>query len=167
MRVAIMVAVADNGVIGRDNDLPWHLPGDLRYFKRVTMGKPVIMGRKTFESMNGPLPGRTNIVITRNPGYRAKGARVVATLEEALALAEKIALGDGVDEVMVLGGAEIYRLALPAVDRLYITEVHAAPEGDTRFPEVDWSAWRESSRERFPADNENLYAYSFVIYERA
>ncbi len=166
MRVAIMVAAADNGVIGRNSALPWHLPGDLQYFKRVTLGKPVIMGRRTFDSMGRALPGRTNIVVSRNPGYRAEGAKVVATLEQALALAEDVALIDGVDEVVVIGGADIYRLALPLADRLYITEVHAAVEGDTRFPPVDWADWRECSRERFEAEGPNPYDYSFVVYDR-
>lgn len=166
MRVAIMVAAADNGVIGRDNALPWHLPGDLQYFKRVTLGKPVIMGRKTFDSMGRPLPGRTNIVISRNPAYQAMGAKVVPSLEEALVLAENVALIDGEEEVVVIGGADIYRLALPLVDRLYITEVHASIEGDTQFPPVDWDQWSESARERHEAEGPNPYDYSFVIYDR-
>lgn len=166
MRVALMVAAAENGVIGRNNALPWHLPGDLQYFKRTTMGKPIIMGRKTYDSVGKPLPGRTNIIITRNPDFRAEGTRVVSSLDEALSLAEDIALIDGVDEVVVVGGAEIYRLALPRASRIYITEVHAAVEGDAVFPEVDWSEWVESSRERFAAVQPNPYDYSFVVYDR-
>jgi dihydrofolate reductase len=166
MRIAIMVAAADNGVIGRNNALPWHLPGDLQYFKRVTLGKPVIMGRKTFDSMGRPLPGRTNIVISRNPAYRAEGAKVVPSLQRALLLAEEVALIDGVEEVVVIGGADIYRLALPLAGRLYITEVHAKIEGDTHFPPVDWGEWCESARERHQAEGPNPYDYSFVIYER-
>ena len=125
-----MVAAARNGVIGRNNALPWHLPEDLRYFRRVTMGKPVVMGRKTFESIGKPLPGRTNIVITRNRAYSAEGIKVVRGLNEALNLAADIALIDGVEELVVIGGAEIYRTAIPRADRLYMTEVHAQVEGD-------------------------------------
>jgi len=158
--VAIIVAVAENGVIGRDNALPWRLPGDLRHFKRITMGKPVIMGRKTWESIGRPLPGRTNIVISRNPAFAAEGAKVVTSLEEALALAGRIA--DRAGEAVVIGGAEIYRAALPQADRLYITEVHAEVEGDARLPAIDWNQWREASREYHAGEPD----YSFVCYER-
>ena len=123
--LSVIVAAARNGVIGRNNALPWHLPEDLRYFKRVTMGKPIVMGRKTWESIGRPLPGRTNIVITRRPDYAAEGARVVGSLEEALSLAEDIALIDGSNELLVIGGAEIYKAALPLASRLYLTEVQA------------------------------------------
>lgn len=164
--LAVIVAAADNGVIGRNNALPWHLPEDLRYFKRVTMGKPIVMGRKTFESIGRPLPGRTNIVISRQPGYSAEGVTVVSTLEEAIAVAEDIALIDGVSELMVIGGAEIYRAALARATRLYLTQVHAEVEGDVYLPEVDWSAWREVCRENWPASDSNPYSYSFVVFER-
>lgn len=164
--LSVIVAAAENGVIGRNNALPWHLPEDLRYFKRVTMGKPIVMGRKTYESIGRPLPGRTNIVITRQPDYVAPGVKVVASLGEALALAEDIALIDGVGELMVIGGAEIYRAALPEAGRLYLTEVHAKVEGDALLPEVDWSSWREVSRESWPASETNPYPYSFVVFER-
>lgn len=165
-RLAIIVAVADNGVIGRDNALPWHLPEDLRYFKRVTMGKPIVMGRKTFEAIGRPLPGRTNIVVTRNPAFRAEGARVVPSLDAALGLAGQIAGADGVEEALVIGGAEIYRAALPLADRLYITEVHASVEGDAALPGIDWARWREVGREPHMAQAPNPYDYSFVCYER-
>ena len=125
IRLSMMVAKASNDVIGRDNKLPWYLPNDLKYFKQVTFGKPVIMGRKTWESLKGPLPGRTNIVITRQADYVAEGAKVVTTLEEAVAMAENVAFIDGQEEAVIMGGAEIYKLALPAADRLYLTEVHA------------------------------------------
>jgi dihydrofolate reductase len=164
--LAVIVAAAENGVIGRDNALPWHLPEDLRYFKRVTMGKPIVMGRKTFESIGRPLPGRTNIVITRQPDYQAEGVKVVSNLDEALALAENVALIDGASELMVIGGAEIYRAAIPRARRLYLTEVQARIEGDARLPEVDWSRWREISRESWPASEANPYPYSFVVFER-
>lgn len=166
VELAVIVAAAENGVIGRNNALPWHLPEDLRYFKRVTMGKPIVMGRKTYESIGRPLPGRTNIVITRQADYLVEGIRVVASLDEALALASDIALIDGSDELMVIGGAEIYTAAIPRANRLYLTEVHAQIEGNAYLPEIDWSQWREVRRERWAAGDANPYDYSFVIYER-
>ncbi|MFP1682218.1 dihydrofolate reductase [Alloalcanivorax sp. C16-1] len=167
IRLAMMAAKASNDVIGRDNKLPWYLPNDLKYFKQATLGKPIIMGRNTWESLKRPLPGRTNIVITRQQAYRADGAKVVATLEQALELAEHVALIDGQDEVVVIGGAQIYALALPRADRLYLTEVHAEVPGDTHFPAVDAAQWREIGREDFQAEGPNPYDYSFVVYERA
>ena len=161
-----MVAAAENGVIGRNNSLPWHLPEDLRYFKRVTMGKPIVMGRKTFESIGRPLPGRTNIVISRNAEFSASGVRVVASLDEAMILAGNVAHTDGAEEVVVIGGAEIYQLAMSRADRLYITEVHASVEGDAMLPPVHWPDWREVSRERHVASAGNPFDYSFVVYER-
>lgn len=166
VRLAAIVAAAENGVIGRNNALPWHLPGDLQYFKRVTMGKPIIMGRKTFESIGKPLPGRSNIVITRNAQFQADGVRVVDSMAAALRVAEDIALIDGVDEVVVIGGAEIYRESLSQASRLYLTQVHASVEGDAYMPEVEWSHWRETTREHFPAQGANPYDYSFVVFER-
>ena len=130
IRTALIVARADNGVIGVDNQLPWHLPCDLKYFKQVTMGKPVVMGRKTFESIGRPLPGRTNVVITRNADWSASGTRVVGSLADALKLATAQADLDGADEVMVIGGATLYREAIDQVDRMYVTQVHASPCGD-------------------------------------
>lgn len=166
--VAIIVAAADNGVIGRENGLPWRLPGDMKYFKRVTMGKPIIMGRKTWESIGRPLPGRRNIVITRNLSLAAEGVDVVSSLEAALELARGIAADDGAGEVIVMGGAEIYRAALPRADRLYITEVHASVEGDTFLPEIDWDQWQEASREFHAAEPPaSDLDYSFVRFERA
>jgi dihydrofolate reductase len=167
LKLSLIAAVADNGVIGRDNKLPWYLPQDLRYFRAVTMGKPVVMGRRTWESMNRPLPGRTNIVITRQAGYQAEGAYVVADLDSAVTLAERVGLADGVEEVMVIGGAEIYRMALPGADRLYLTEVHTEVTGDVFFPAWDRSAWAEVSREDVPPRDSDAPAYSFVVYERA
>jgi dihydrofolate reductase len=164
--LALIVAAAENGVIGRNNGLPWQLPEDLRYFKRVTMGKPIVMGRKTFESIGRPLPGRSNIVISRNAEFSASGVQVVASLDEALALADKIAHIDGTAEVVVIGGAEIYRLAMPLADRLYITEVHANIEGDAMLPPIHWPDWREIRRERHAASAGNPFDYSFVVYER-
>ena len=166
IELAIVVAAARNGVIGKDDAMPWHLPEDLRHFKRVTMGKPIIMGRKTFESIGKPLPGRVNIVVTRNAAFGAQGVRVAGSLEEALALANQVAVSDGVDAAAIIGGAEIYRMALPLADRLYMTEVHADIDGDAQFPAIDWSQWRQLSRERHVADASNPYDYSFVEYQR-
>jgi len=166
VQLAAIVAAAENGVIGRNNALPWRLPGDLQYFKRVTMGKPIIMGRKTFESIGKPLPGRSNIVITRNAQFQVDGVRAVNSLAAALRVAEDIALIDGVDEVVVIGGAEVYRESLSQVSRLYLTQVHASVEGDAYMPEVEWSDWRETTREHFPAQGANPYDYSFVVFER-
>ena len=166
IRLSMMVAKASNNVIGRDNKLPWYLPNDLKYFKQVTFGKPVIMGRKTWESLKGPLPGRTNIVITRQPDYLADGAKVVASLDDAVAMAENVAFIEGQEEAVIMGGAEIYSLALPQAERLYLTEVHANVEGDTFFPEYDASEWQQIAREDFVAEGPNPYDYSFVVYER-
>jgi dihydrofolate reductase len=137
----MIAAVARNGVIGAGNAIPWRLPTDFAYFKRTTMGKPLIMGRKTFESIGKPLPGRTNIVVTRRAGYRPDGVVVVGSLAAGLTDADEIAAADGVDEVFVAGGGEIYREAMPLADRLYITHVEAAPEGDVRFPDIDPGVW--------------------------
>lgn len=165
MKLSMIVAVAENGVIGRNNALPWYLPNDLKYFKQTTMGKPVIMGRKTYESIGKPLPGRTNIVITRQADYQPEGVKVVNSVEAARELAESVCLIDGQDEAMIMGGAEIYALALPHTDRLYLTEVHADVEGDAFFPEYDKSLWQEVAREDFAAEGPNPYNYSFVVYE--
>ncbi|KAF0802339.1 dihydrofolate reductase, partial [Alcanivorax xiamenensis] len=165
VRVAMIVAMARNRVIGRDNKLPWYLPNDLKYFKRTTLGKPVVMGRLTWESLGRPLPGRTNIVISRDPDYQAEGGRVVADLDQALELAESVAFIDGQDEVMILGGAQIYALALPRADRLYITEVQADVEGDAWFPRWDRSEWVERGRESFKAEGPNPYDYDFVVFD--
>lgn len=171
MKCALIVAMAKNQTIGIDNTLPWHLPNDLKYFKQVTMAKPIIMGRKTYESIGRPLPGRTNIVITRQADYQAEGIVVVNSLQQALDKAEDISFVSGHDEVMVIGGAEIYQQALLQADRLYITHVHAEVDGDAFFPEVDWNDWQEFKRENHPADPEgsekrNPFDYSFVVYDR-
>lgn len=165
-RLALIVAASENGVIGRNNALPWHLPQDLRYFKRITMGKPIVMGRKTFESIGRPLPGRTNIVISRNPGFSPVGVERVGSLDEALALAETVARADGVAETLVIGGAEVYALAMSRADRIYLTQVHASVVGDAMLPRIDWLQWREVCRERHPAGEGNPYDYSFVVYDR-
>ena len=165
--VSFVVAIADNGVIGRDNGLPWRLSGDMAFFKRVTMGKPVIMGRKTWESLpKKPLPGRPNIVVTRDTAYRAEGAEVVTSAEAALARGVALAAELGTDEVMVIGGAQLYAETFDHATRLYITEVHAAPDGDVSFPAFDASQWHEVSREHHEAGEKDSAAYSFVLYEK-
>ena len=166
MKLSMIVATAQNRVIGRDNALPWYLPNVLKYFKQTTLGKPVIMGRKTYESIGKPLPGRTNIVITRQTDYLPEGVKVVHSVAEARDLAESVCLIDGQEEAMIMGGAEIYTLALPDADRLYLTEVHADVDGDAYFPEYDKTEWQEISREDFSAEGPNPYNYSFVVYDK-
>ncbi|MDP1932262.1 MAG: type 3 dihydrofolate reductase [Gammaproteobacteria bacterium] len=166
MKLALIWAMARNRTIGRNNALPWLLPEDMKYFKRVTMGKPIIMGRKTWDSIGRPLPGRTNIVITRDRTFHADGVKVVHTLDDALSLAENISLIDGAEEVVVIGGAEIYALALPRADRLYMTQVHADVDGDAHFPAFNLDEWQELTREDHQASDPNPYDYSFIILER-
>lgn len=164
--LALIVAVADNAVIGRGNDLPWHLPDDLKYFKRVTMGKPLIMGRKTFESIGRPLPGRANLVLSRDPDWQAEGVQVGDDPQHLLAIARQHAEQSGVDEVMVIGGAGVYASLLPLVERLYVTRVHAEIDGDVYFPLRDWSAWQRVSQQEHSADAAHQYPFSFEIYTR-
>lgn len=161
-----MVAMASNGVIGRENRLPWHLPEDLRYFKRITLGKPIIMGRKTFESIGRPLPGRPNIVVSRSVDWSAPGVTVADSLESALHSAQALAAASGAEELIVIGGAQIYAAALPLASRLYVTEVHAAVAGDTWFPPVNPAEWREIAREEYAATDDSLYACAFVVHDR-
>jgi len=156
--LTLIVAYSDNRVIGRDNALPWKLPGDLAHFKRSTLGHPIVMGRKTWDSLGRPLPGRANIVISRNPDFIASGATVVPTLDAAIA-----ACGD-VDQAFVIGGAQIYAQALPLAQRVLATEVHAQVDGDAFFPLLPAFEWKETAREPQPA--ENGYDYDFVTYER-
>ena len=165
-KIALVLARAENGVIGSGGGLPWHIPEELKYFKRVTMGKPLIMGRKTFQSIGRPLPGRPNIVITRDRGYDAEGVWVVHSLEEALARGQALAAKDRAEEIMVIGGAEIYNQALPMADRIYLTEVHLAPSGDAFFSLPDPQEWREASREERAATAEGGVSYSLVVLER-
>ena len=162
MKVSLIAAVADNGVIGRAGTMPWRLAGDLKHFKASTLGKPVVMGRRTFQSLGEPLPGRTNIVISGDHGFAAEGALIVHSLDEALRAAED----EGAAECMIIGGGEIYALALALAERFYLTEVHASPEGDTRFPEFDRAAWREVARDDKPAAGAGSPAHSFVVLER-
>lgn len=166
MKISLIVAMATNRVIGKDNGLIWHLPNDLKFFKTKTMGKPMIMGRNTFESIGKPLPGRTNIVVTRDTQYRAAGTIVTHSLDEALALARDMALKDSVDEIMIIGGAQIYEQSLKIADRLYLTQVHATLEGDAFFPAFSLNEWQEVEREDFKACEKNPLDYSFVILDK-
>ena len=171
MRVSLVVAMADGGVIGRGGnppyDLPWHLPADLARFKRLTTGHAIVMGRKTFESIGRPLPRRHSVVITRDPEYRYDGplrrgaaVTVVHGLEEALASVA------GEEEVFVIGGAEVFALALPRAERIYLTRVHAEVAGDARFPDLDWGAWERVAAERREADERHAHAFTFDLWER-
>ena len=164
--LSLIVAMSANRVIGINNSLPWHLPNDLKYFKQATMGKPIVMGRKTFESIGKPLPGRRNIVITRDSDYQAEGIDVVTSLEAAISLGEDICLVNGQEEVMVIGGAQIYQLALEKADRLYVTHVDADIHGDAYFPEVEWPSFTLVAEEAFAAEGPNPYDYRFSIYQR-
>lgn len=158
--LSLIVAMAQNGVIGRNGDLPWHLPADLKHFKAVTLGKPVIMGRRTWDEIGKPLPGRRNIVISRRPDFLAPGAEVVDSLEQALALAADAA------EVMVIGGAQIYAQALPFADCIHRTLVCGEMPGDTWFPEVDWQQWRLVEESEQAADERHAWPLRFQRYER-
>ncbi|MDN3523209.1 dihydrofolate reductase [Halomonas ramblicola] len=163
--IAMIAAMAKNRVIGVDNQLPWYLPEDLKFFKRMTQAKPLVMGRKTFQSIGRPLPGRLNIVISRDPHFEPLGVRVCRSLDAALALADQQAAIDGVEEIMVMGGAQIYAQALPRASRLYLTEVDVEVAGDARFPELDPAEWEEVQRvPGSPADGQP--AYDFVEYRR-
>ncbi|OAN43000.1 dihydrofolate reductase [Paramagnetospirillum marisnigri] len=163
--VALIVAVAANGVIGKDNALPWHIPEDLKWFKRNTMGKPVIMGRKTWDSIGRPLPGRANIVVTRQEGWTAEGAHAAASLSAALALAAELA--PEAPELMVIGGAALFAEVLPRCRRIYLTEVRRAYDGDVHFPHFDRTGWREVSRDRQEGDPvRNLPDCDFIVLER-
>lgn len=162
MKLSIIVAVAENGVIGHNNQLIWHLPEDLKMFKRLTSGHPIIMGRKTFESIGKPLPNRTSIIITKNPEFQIEGCITVHSLEEAIEAANEIEE----NEAFIIGGAEIYRLALPFADTIYLTEVHHSFEGDTFFPAIDKDIWEEVNRTDHDVDEKHLYKYSFVELEK-
>jgi len=158
MTISLIVAVAENGVIGKTGTmLPWRLPADLKRFKEVTTGHPIIMGRKTYETVGRPLPGRQNIIITRNPDYKAEGCEVVSSLPEALEAAKNS------EEVFVIGGGQLFEQALPLANKLYLTLVHASPEGDVFFS-YDPADWQEISKESHEADEKNQYSYSFITF---
>lgn len=157
--ISLIAAMARNRVIGKDNAMPWHLPADLAHFKRITLGKTVIMGRHTFESIGRPLPGRKNIIISRRPDYRPEGCVVVNSIDAALASAES-------EEVMIIGGGQLYAEMLPRAQRLYLTLIDAELEGDTHFPDYEAYSWREIGRETHGPDEKNAYGYEFVTLER-
>lgn len=160
--ISFVVAVAENGVIGNQGELPWgRLPADLQHFKRLTLGRPVVMGRRTYDSLGRALPKRPNLVVTRQAGWAAPGCETLASVPAALARARELN-----DEVCVIGGGEIYREALPAADVIYLTEVHHRFEGDASFPPLNPAEWREESRERHEADEQHAYPYSFVTLRR-
>lgn len=160
MTLSIIVAKSKNNVIGKTNKLPWYLPADLKHFKNVTMGKPIMMGRKTHESIGKPLPGRRNIIITHKQNYPAAGCDVFYSVEDALDAVKNE------PEVMIIGGANLYAQLLPRAARLYITQIDAEIDGDILFPEVDWTRWRLISEEKFSKDEKNPYAYSFQLWEK-
>jgi dihydrofolate reductase len=170
VRIALVVAVAENGVIGRDGGLPWRLPTDLKRFRKLTLGKPMVMGRKTYQSIGRPLDGRDTIVVTRAQGCSATGVHVARSVEEAIALGRALAAAWGADEVAVIGGEEVFRQALPHADRIYLTLVRAELPGDTRFDLLhirpDAGAWRETARESMPRSPGDQYPADFVVLER-
>jgi dihydrofolate reductase len=158
--ITLIVAVADSGAIGRDNALPWHLPEDLKHFKRLTLGKPVLMGRKTFESIGKPLPGRHNIVVTRDANYRRDGVTVVHDVDAAIHAAGEV------PQIMVIGGAELFRVFLPRAGRVHFTRVHADISGDVHWPALDERVWRVVESERHEADERHAHAYTFELWEK-
>lgn len=164
--LSMIVATADNNIIGKNNTMPWHLPADLAYFKKVTLGKPIIMGRKTYESIGRPLPGRRNIVISRDADYAAAGIDTVTSVEQALALVDGTNGNDAVEEIMVIGGGAIYKHCLSKADRLYITHIKAEIDGDTQFPHYDDGRWEKISSELRVNDEKNAYDLDFCVYQR-
>jgi dihydrofolate reductase len=156
--ISLIWAMDDNRTIGKNNDLPWRLPADLAYFKKVTYGHPVVMGRKTYESIGKPLPGRENIIVTRNKDYRPKGVTVVHSLEEVKQTKQ--------EEIFVIGGAQIFEQALPLADRLYVTHIHETFEGDTFFPDFNEEEWKVVKQEQGMRDEKNPYEFEFIVYER-
>ncbi|PMY30114.1 diacylglycerol kinase [Pseudomonas sp. GW456-L14] len=163
--LCLIAALGENRVIGVNNSMPWHLPGDFKYFKATTLGKPIIMGRKTWDSLGRPLPGRLNIVVSRQDGLQLEGAEVYPSLEAAVTRAEEWALKQGVEELMLIGGAQLYELALPHADRLYLTRVALSPEGDAWFPEFGPYDWERTSFTQNPAEGDKP-AYCFEVFER-
>lgn len=162
MTLSIIVAASENNVIGINNHLPWHLPVDMKYFKDITMGKPIVMGRKSFEELGRVLPGRPNIMITRQQDYKAEGLHIVPSLEAGIEKAKTF----GTEEIFITGGGEIFKMALPIVDRVYLTRVHAEVTGDTYFPEFDPKGWKLVKNERHEKDEKHAYALTFQVWER-
>lgn len=164
--ISLIVAVSENGVIGRDGGLPWRLSSDLKTFRRLTMDKPIVMGRKTFESIGKPLDGRDNIVVTRDPAFEVAGVSTCDTVTDALTLARVLAKTRGADEIMVIGGVNVFEAALPVADRIYLTRVHADVEGDRHFAALDAAEWRELSREPLQQGPRDDHAATLIIYDR-
>jgi dihydrofolate reductase len=164
--VVLVAAVADNGVIGAGGAMPWRLKAEMAHFRSVTMGKPLVMGRKTFQSIGGPLKGRTTIVVSRDTGFSAPGIVVARTVADALLVATGDALRRGADAIAVIGGAEIYRQTMPCADRLVISQVHLRPTGDTKFPTIDPAAWKESERREHPPAPGDTTGFTVVVYRR-
>jgi len=164
--IAMIAGVARNNVIGADGAIPWKIPSDMAFFRRTTMGKPIVMGRKQYETVGKPLPGRTNIVVTRQPGYAPQGVVVVNDLDAALEKARDVAASDGVDEVMVIGGGDIYAQAMALADRLYISHVDLAPEGDVLFPAIDPAVWRVVEEPEVPVSDKDSASFRVRVYER-
>jgi len=160
--ISFIVAAAENNVIGKDNQLPWHLPNDMKYFKNQTWGMTVIMGRKSLESLGKPLQGRKNIVVTRNKDWKREGAEVAHSIDEAIELAKKT----GANEIFIIGGAEIFKAAMPVADRIYLTRIHHKFEGDAYFPEVEESQWQLVQSRFCNADDKNQYPHTFQVWER-
>lgn len=165
--IALVVAMAENRAIGRGGDLPWRLSSDLRYFRKMTLGKPIVMGRRTFESFGRVLDRRLNIILTRDEEFAVDGAVVAHSLREGLEIARREARRTGVDEIMIIGGEDVFREVLPQARRIYLTEVHASPQADTWFPKLDPSAWREVAREAHQAGPKDDHDFSFVVLDRA
>ncbi|MBR2537652.1 MAG: dihydrofolate reductase [Hyphomicrobium sp.] len=166
MIISLIVAVAENGVIGRDGGLPWHLSSDLKTFRRLTMGNPMIMGRRTYDSIGKPLDGRDNIVVTRDPHFEVPGVSACTSVSDALTLGRVLARTRGSDEIMVIGGAAIYDAVMPVADRIYFTRVHASPDGDRTFATPDAETWREVSREALPQGPRDDFASTLIVYDR-
>ena len=166
VRIAMIAGVAENGVIGSHQTIPWRIPSDFAYFKRMTMGKPIVMGRKQFETVGKPLPGRTNIIVTRQKGYQPEGTLVFSSIDAALAEAQNIAVADGVDEIMIIGGGEIYAQLMPQADRLYISHIDLHPEGDVRFPEIDPLQWEVVGEPQIVPSEKDSATYRVKVYER-
>jgi dihydrofolate reductase len=166
VKIAMIAAVAENGVIGNDQTIPWRIPSDFAYFKRVTLGKPIVMGRKQFETVGRPLPGRTNIVVTRQHGYQPDGVLVFPALEPALEKAGEIALADGVDEIMIIGGGDVYAQMMARADRLYISHVDLSPAGSVVFPPIDAEEWAVADLPEIKASPKDEATYRVKVYER-
>jgi dihydrofolate reductase len=166
MKIVLVAAIGENNVIGTDGKLPWHIRSDLQHFKKLTIGKPVIMGRKTFESIGKPLKDRTNIVLTRDLGLRVPGGVLATSIDAALETAREVATKHGVDEIMVIGGSDVFEALMPVADRLEITHVHASPGGDSFFPPIDPARWREQSRNEFPAGPNDSASFAVATYLR-